>query len=499
MRTALVLLPVLLFLSLLLYVGYKASSRLKQSKTFQQEYFLGSRSLNGLVLAMTLVATYGSVSTYVSGPGLAWGYGLGWVVFAAPQIITGFLILGVLGKKMAVLSRLTGSLTVIDLVYARYRSRSLCILLSLVLLIFFSATTVGQFVGGAQIFAAITSLDYKAGLLLFAAVTVLYTAGGFRAVVLTDAVCAVLMLTGMVLLGAVILNEGGGLSAIMTKLSSTSLDASGTSTLLTFNAGGALPLSLLFSAWLLVGFCTIGLPQSMVRCMSYRSTQDLHQAMLVATIICGALMIGLTLLGVFARAIVDELPAGGSDALIPLLIVERMHPLLAGITIIGPLAATMSTVSSLLIAACSAVMRDLYLQATGHPCPDTASQKYSKAMTVLIGCICIILALYPLDIVAWINLFAFGGLESAFLWPLLLGLFLPYMNKEGALCGVILGLGCYTLLGILQINLWGFHNIVWGCLIGLIGSLGGMVLGKAPAKDILNTFFPHKFPAPKET
>lgn len=493
MKILLILLPVAAFLALLLFVGWKANQKVKSAAKFQSEYFLGSRSLGGVVLAMTLVATYGSVSTYVSGPGLAWGYGLGWVVFAAPQIITGFLILGILGKKMAVLSRRTNSLTVIDLLYARFSSRSLCILLSLVLLIFFSATIVGQFVGGAQIFAAITGLDYKFGLLLFAAVTVLYTAGGFRAVVLTDVVCAILMLTGMVLLGATILSDGGGLAAVCSRLSAIDA-AGGQSPLFTFNAGGALPLSLLFSAWLLVGFCTIGLPQSMVRCMSYRSTADLHQAMWVATVICGALMIGLTLLGVFARAVVTEMPAGGSDAIIPTLIAGSMHPLLAGLTIIGPLAATMSTVSSLLIAATSAVVRDLYLQVHRRECEDHKAKKVSALITAVLGMACILLAMYPLDIVVWINLFAFGGLESAFLWPIVLGLFLPRMNKEGALASVLAGLGLYIVFSVLKVNIAGFHNIVWGCLAGLLAALLFMFLRPGSSRQVMEVFFPHKLP-----
>lgn len=494
MTVFLILLPVAAFLALLLFVGLRANQKVKSADKFQSEYFLGSRSLGGVVLAMTLVATYGSVSTYVSGPGLAWGYGLGWVVFAAPQIITGFLILGVLGKKMAVLSRRTNSLTVIDLIYARFNSRALCVILSLVLLIFFSATIVGQFVGGAQIFAAITGLDYKIGLIMFAVVTVLYTAGGFRAVVLTDAVCAVLMLTGMFLLGGAILSEGGGLEAVCAKLAALEPTESGQSKLFTFNAGGALPLSLLFSAWLLVGFCTVGLPQSMVRCMSYKSTEALHQAMIVATIICGALMIGLTLLGVFARAVVTELPAGGSDAIIPLLIAHSMHPLLSGITIIGPLAATMSTVSSLLIAASSAIVRDLYLQLHGHECEDVKARKFSSGITLVLGIICILLAMYPMDIVVWINLFAFGGLESAFLWPMFLGLFVARMNKEGALASVICGLGVYIVFSVLKVNIAGFHNIVWGCAAGLIAALVVMLLRPGSDRRTMEIFFPHKLP-----
>ena len=90
--------------------GEKASAR------FTGEYFLASRSLKGVVLAMSLIATYGSVSSFVSGPGIAWQFGLGWVVFAAPQIIAGFFILGLIGKRIALVSRATGAITVIDVI-----------------------------------------------------------------------------------------------------------------------------------------------------------------------------------------------------------------------------------------------------------------------------------------------------------------------------------------------------------------------------------------------
>ena len=118
-NTFLILLPIALFLVMLMGLSLWAE-RAGRRNRFAGEYFLGDRSLKGFVLAMTLVATYGSVSSFVSGPGLAWQLGLGWVVFAAPQIIAGFLILGVAGKKMAVVSRAAGALTVIDMIRARY-------------------------------------------------------------------------------------------------------------------------------------------------------------------------------------------------------------------------------------------------------------------------------------------------------------------------------------------------------------------------------------------
>ena len=338
MTNVLPLLPIGIFFAVLLTIGYITSYRANRAAHFKKEYFLGSQNLGGIVLAMTLVATYGSVSSFISGPGVAWNLGLGWVVFAAPQIITAFLILGMLGKRMTILAHRTDSLTVIDLLFERFKSRTVSFILAVMMVLFFTAMIVGQFIGGAQIFAGLTGIDYSFGLIIFALVTVLYSSGGFRAVAITDAVCAFLMLLGMFILAYVIISEGGGIAAIMDTLSKVNIDeATGISRNLEFNAGGNLSLGLLFSSWVLVGFATVGLPQSLVRCMGYKSSHDLHKSMIIATVVCGALMIGMTMLGVLSRAVITEMPKAGTDAVIPTLLATKMHPIIAGVTILGPL------------------------------------------------------------------------------------------------------------------------------------------------------------------
>ena len=57
------------------------------------------------MLAMTTVATYSSVSTFVGGPGMAWLVGYGWLYMAIVQVVVVFLVLGVFGKKIALISR----------------------------------------------------------------------------------------------------------------------------------------------------------------------------------------------------------------------------------------------------------------------------------------------------------------------------------------------------------------------------------------------------------
>ena len=92
----------------------KEEKELKSSS--EEKYFIGGRNMNGIVLAMTIMATYTSVSSFISGPGaagLTYGYAQGW--FAAIQIPVTFLVLGVLGNKLALVSRRTGAVTVVFL------------------------------------------------------------------------------------------------------------------------------------------------------------------------------------------------------------------------------------------------------------------------------------------------------------------------------------------------------------------------------------------------
>ena len=500
----LILVPIAVFLLTLMVVSYFSQKNLnKKNGNFSKEYFIADRKLGGFVLAMTLVATYGSVSSFVSGPGVAWNLGFGWVAFAAPQIITGFLLLGIIGNKLALVARKTDAITIIDIIHARYQNSSLTLILSVVMLVFFTAMVVGQFVGGAQIFAAITGLDYSLGLFIFATVTVIYTSSGFKAVAITDTICAILMLVGMFTLGYVIIRDGGGFTHIMETLSQKDVGTDGISRHFKVNADGLLPFSLLFSAWFLVGFFTLALPQSCVRALAYKRTSDLHLAMIVATVVCGALMIGMTLLGVLSAGVIADKPQNGTDAIIPLLIATHMSPIIAGITIIGPLAATMSTVSSLLIAASSSVVSDIAKQLShskmdedtpaSHEPPALSQKKLPTILiTLLIGGISILLALYPQDIVVWINLFAFGGLESAFIWPIVLGLFWKRMNAGGALLGVIFSLGIYILCMAYGIKILSFHNVIIGALSGLVFSILGTYCFKAPNSQIQEIFFPHK-------
>ena len=116
----------------------KAEKSLNTSE--EKKYFIGGRNMNGIVLAMTIMATYTSASSFISGPGaagLTYGYAQAWI--AAIQVPVTFLVLGVLGNKLALVSRRTGAVTVVGYFKARYKSSALVIITSVGLIAFFIA------------------------------------------------------------------------------------------------------------------------------------------------------------------------------------------------------------------------------------------------------------------------------------------------------------------------------------------------------------------------
>jgi sodium/pantothenate symporter len=102
--------------------GLSVYAMRKRTPGLSERVFLGSRSMGGVVLAMTLTATYISASSFIGGPGAAYKYGLGWVLLAMIQLPPSGS-LGILGKKFAILARRYNAVTLNDMLFARYQSR----------------------------------------------------------------------------------------------------------------------------------------------------------------------------------------------------------------------------------------------------------------------------------------------------------------------------------------------------------------------------------------
>ncbi|OCA81967.1 sodium/pantothenate symporter [Pseudobacillus wudalianchiensis] len=454
--------PLIVFLVLIFFVGIYASKHVQSSSSFIQEYFLGSRELGGFILAMTMAATYGSASSFLSGPGAAYHYGLAWVLLAMSQVATGYFVLMILGKKFAIMARQYKAVTLVDFLFARYKNQLVVILAALSIIIFLFSAMVAQWIGGARLVESLTGLSYTTALIIFASSVLIYVViGGFRAVAITDMVQGLIMVAGTVILFVAALKAGGGMENIMMKLGEENPNL-----LSPYGNDRSLTSLYVSSFWILVGVGVVGLPQVAVRAMSYKNAKAMHRALVIGTIVVGVIMLGMHLIGVMARAIIPGITIG--DKVMPELAMTIMPDWLAGIVLAAPMAAIMSTVDSLLLLVSSAVVKDLYLHFINKKAEEQKVKKLSFIVTTIVGIVVFIVALQPPDLIIWLNLFSFGGLEAVFIWPVVLGLYWQQANGPGAASSMVIGMVSYILLNTFYPNAFGMHTVVLPILLSLI-------------------------------
>ncbi|UTV27582.1 sodium/pantothenate symporter [Photobacterium atrarenae] len=476
------LLPLVLYLAAVFGFAWFTRRPQQRGGGFLNEYLVGNRSMGGFVLAMTLAATYASASSFIGGPGAAYKMGLGWVLLAMIQLPAAWLTLGVLGKKFAIEARRHNALTLNDMLYARYRNRAVVIFASLALLLAFFGTMVVQFVGGARLLQTVTGLSYDQGLMLFAATVGLYTTiGGFRAVVMTDTLQGIMMIIGTLALLGGIIHAGGSVGELITELHRIDPDL-----ISPYGPDQFLSQPFMLSFWILVCFGVIGLPHAAVRCMSYKDSRSLHRGMVISTAMVALLMLGMHLAGALGRAIVPDIAS--PDQIMPTLMMTVLPPVVAGIFLAGPMAAIMSTIDSQLIQASATLLKDLYLNyinpaAVEQPETESRLPRLSLWITGIFSLLVFIAATNPPDMIIWLNLLAFGGMQAVFLWPLVLGLYWKKASATGAFASMAAGLTCYIALAVFKPDLGGVHAIVPTLAVGLFSFILGSLARPAVAAE----------------
>ncbi|WP_027965338.1 sodium/pantothenate symporter [Halalkalibacillus halophilus] len=448
-----VILPLFILLLIIFMIGIWSNRKMRQSKSFLADYFLGSRELGGLVLAMTMVATYGSASSFLGGPGAAYTIGLGWVLLAMTQVATGYFVLLILGKKFAIVTRKFKAVTLIDFLKERYQSKAVVLLSAFSIVIFLFSAMAAQWVGGAHLIQSVTGMTYLASLFIFAIAVLIYVIiGGFRAVAVTDATQGIIMFFGTLVLLIGVIIAGGGVPNIMSEL-----QAENPNLVTPYGHDGNLTSAYVTSFWILVGVGVVGLPQVAVRAMSYKDARSMHRALIIGTIVVGFIMLNMHLIGVFARPVLPGIEA--ADQVIPLIALETLPPWVAGIVLAAPLAAMMSTVDSLLLLVSSSVVKDVYMNYIRPEATYQHIKKVSIGVTAVLGVIVFLMAIEPPQLLIYLNLFAFGGLEAAFIWPVVLGLYWKYANKHGAIASMVVGIGTYIPIYL--------YNDTYGNLLGV--------------------------------
>ena len=454
------LLPVIgyLILSLIIsrYLGHRFSEGLHSDKA--KRFFIGGRFLNGPLLALTLVATYTSASSFIGGPGAAYHIGLGWVWLAVIQVPVAMLTLGVLGPKFITMKEQHS--TLIEWLDHRFQYPWLSRFAVLSLVVGFVAMITVQFIGGARLFSGISGISYQVGLIIFVVTVLGYTlTGGFRAVATTDAVQGVVMLIGVLLLLITILLQPN----FSVKLTQMTHD---TPLLLSpMGSDAQLGWPMMLSFWVLICFGTLGLPHTVVRLLAVKNSKALRRGILWGTLISTVMTLVPHLCGFFGRALYPDLTV--PDKIMPTLISGLFSPWVAGIFLAAPIAAVMSSVDSMLLQSAVTMIRDTIVKNK----PTISANKqllFTRLAMVVITLMATWWALKPPKMIVWLNLAAFGALQAVFLWPVIAGLFIKSVSGQSAFFSMIAGLSVYLAIQFYGTLAYNIHPIVPALLISIL-------------------------------
>lgn len=207
------------------------SNRLLQKKSFLSEYFLGSRSLGVWAFALTFAATSASGGSFMGFPAKIYSHGWILALWIGSYMVVPICTMGFLGKRINQVARISGAITVPDVIRDRFRSPLLGLLSVSLIVFFMSFNLVAQFKGGSFILKTLladvpaftntataifggTTADpqYLLCLLSFGVAVVIYTTfGGFRAVVWTDVMQGIVMVAGVMILLPLAINQVGGM------------------------------------------------------------------------------------------------------------------------------------------------------------------------------------------------------------------------------------------------------------------------------------------------
>ena len=132
--------------------------------------------------------------------------------------------------------------------------------------------------------------------------------------------------------------------------------------------------------------------------------------------------------------------AGNKDAIMPAVLNEALPPVLLGLILVLLLAASMSTLSSLVLVSSSAISMDLIKGSVRPGMSDKTMMVWMRALCALFVIISLVIALLQPAAIVTLMSYSWGALSGCFLAPFLLGIRWKGMTKAGAWAGIITGL-----------------------------------------------------------
>lgn len=467
-------------------IGWYYSRR----NTNAEDYLLGGRRMPSIVVGLSLFSTLVSTLSYLAWPGEVIAHGPMFLTQVAAHPLT-FLVVGYGLIPLLVRQPVTSAYEILEnRLGSGIRKAGATAFLLLragwmaTILYATSHVVLVPLLGLSPAWTPILCV-------VLGVCTVIYaSAGGIRAVIVTDAIQALTMVLGAVLTLVVISWRMGGIEGWWPQ----SWPSHWQTPQWGFDPNSRLSFGIVVFSTFLWHVCTNGSDQMAIqRYLSTRNAAAARRSLLtslstdalVSTLLALA---GTALLG-FYFAHPEVLPPGNtvqtaSDQLFPRFIMTQMPPGLAGVVLAAILSAAMSSLSSGVNSTCAVIERD-FLSGRTRPGESGLSISAMKRMSWVVGFVAVALSLINTFIQGNLieRCFKVVNLLTAPIFVLFfLALFVPWANALGAWVGLLASVTTAVAiafapdlglpLGISFIWMMPsalFVGVTTGCLVSLLG------------------------------
>ena len=453
----------------------------KKNATDVNGFVLGGRSVGPWLTAFAYGTSYFSAVIFVGYAGqFGWKYGISSTWIGLGNAFLGSLLAWVvLGRRTRLMTQHLQTATMPEFFEKRYNSVALKIVASIIVFVFLIPYTASLYNGLSRLFSmAFPGIDYSVCVVVMAVLTGIYViAGGYMATAINDFIQGIIMIIGIVAVIAAVLTQNGGFIEALNGLAAVEGSVPGT-----YNSFfGPDPLGLLFVV-ILTSLGTWGLPQMVQKFYAIKSEKDINKGTIISTVFAVVVAGGCYFLGGFGRLFTDKLTflpdgsiEGGFDAIIPTML-SNLPDILIAIVIVLVLSASMSTLSSLVLASSSTLTLDLI---KNHVVKNMSEKKQVFVMRVLIVVFIVISAVIAinkdkLSAIAQMMGISWGALAGAFLAPFLYGLYLKKSTKASVWASFIFGAGIMVLNMVCRSAFPVILQSPINC--GVIAMFGGLVI-----------------------
>ena len=480
-----------LYVASLLFLGWAGLAARKEDTL--QDFYLGGRGFGFVILVLTLYATQYSGNSLFGVAGATYRFGFGWLI-AVHYMLAIIVFYLAFAPKLHTLSRNRGYVTPVDYLEDRYGSQAISLIGSIVMIVALNNYLLAQLMTMGRALQGLAGSygdeAYNYGVIGLALIMLIYgTLGGIRAIAWTDVIQGSVLIIGLFVLLALLVDQFGPLSDA-TELIAASPDA--------FKI--ARPASPMLREWLsyviVLGMGGALYPHAIQRIYAAKSRLTLNRSLAVMAFLPFTTALIAVIAGIYALAYVPGLEGAATDQVLARLLRIIQENSLFGYAVVvlifsAVLAALMSTADSAMLSISSMFTKDIYAVHVNPGASQSELTKIGKRCSWIVVGVLVVFAILLKNQVSLIALIdrkfdVLVQLAPAFM----LGIHMPFLKRVPVLIGLVaglliaLGLAFGPFHFVIAGKVWGLHPGLYGLVVNTVIAVAGSTLRVRPESFI---------------